>query len=163
MLFAGAGGNGPDERVEELRLDEDGRDGKLQLGADVGRPPRGLRRRLEDARDAVRLGQEGAVHGAEAHPHREPERRCVVPRYSPRHSTFHFTLNSPLDANLKLFDVLSASLASASPSSYLFAVVYTFFDHNSLRRGPNAMQAFLVSKFFVHHAILFQEKASEHL
>ena len=72
-------------------------------------------------------------------------------------------MNSPLDANLKLFDVLSAPLASTSPSSYLFAVVYTFFDHNSLRRGPNAMQAFLVSKFFVHHAILFQEKASEHL
>ena len=74
-LGAGEGGDGPDERAEELHRDEDGRDGELRLGADVGRPPRGLRRRLEDARDAVRLGQEGAVHGAEAHPHREPERR----------------------------------------------------------------------------------------
>ena len=73
-LGAGEGGDGPDERAEELHRDEDGRDGELRLGADVGRPPRGLRRRLEDARDAVRLGQEGAVHGAEAHPHREPER-----------------------------------------------------------------------------------------
>ena len=69
----------------------------------------------------------------------------------------------PLDANLKLFDVVSAPLASPSRTSCLFAVVHTFFDHNSLRRGPNAMQAFLVSKFFVHHAILFQEEASEHL
>ena len=77
------------------------------------------------------------------------------------HFPLHFEF--PLDANLKLFDVVSAPLASASPSSYLFAVVHTFFDHNSLRRGPNAMQAFLVSEFFVHHAILFQEKASEHL
>ena len=102
-LGAGEGGDGPDERAEELHRDEDGRDGELRLGADVGRPPRGLRRRLEDARDAVRLGQEGAVHGAEAHPHREPERRCVLPRYSPRHSTFHFTLNSPPRREFKAF------------------------------------------------------------
>ena len=81
-LGAREGGDGPHERAEELHRDEDGGDDELRLGADVGRPPRRLRRRLEDARDAVRLGQEGAVHGAEAHPHREPavraERLCYV-------------------------------------------------------------------------------------
>ena len=71
-LGAWEGGDCPDERTEELHRDEDGCYGELRLGADVGRPPRRLRRRLEDARDAIRLGQEGAVHRAESHPHREP-------------------------------------------------------------------------------------------
>ena len=99
-LGAREGGDGPDERAEELHRDEDGGDGELRLGADVGRPPRRLRRRLEDARDAVRLGQEGAVHGAEPHANREPAvvRKNVYYSSSavPWHSTQGcFMLNSP--------------------------------------------------------------------
>ena len=99
-LGAREGGDGPDERAEELHRDEDGGDDELRLGADVGRPPRRLRRGLEDPRDAVRLGQEGSVHGAEAHANREPVNNGAERRHSLFAVVLHstqgcFMLNSP--------------------------------------------------------------------
>ena len=118
-LGAREGGDGPDERAEELHRDEDGGDDELRLGADVGRPPRRLRRRLEDPRDPVCLGQEGAVHGAEAHAHREPAGRAGrngsrLVRYSSWHSTQGcLMLSYHSTRNLRPFDVISA--LSSSP------------------------------------------------
>ena len=59
--------NEPHHGGEELHRDEDGGDDRGY----VGRPPRGLRGRVEYPRDPVCLGQEGAVHGAESHSHAE--------------------------------------------------------------------------------------------
>ena len=61
----------PDDVDEDLDKDDPRADDQLRLGADevgpLGRPVR----RVEDAGDPVRLGQQGAVDEREAQPDRE--------------------------------------------------------------------------------------------
>lgn len=54
-----------------LKGDQRGRDADLRGGADVSRPDGGSRRGVEDPGDPIGLGEQGAVHGAEAHPDAE--------------------------------------------------------------------------------------------